>query len=185
MLRTTSYRELKVIDIARGAETSPATFYQYFADVEAAILALAEEMAVSTAGWTELVREKAWRGKGGYDTALALVDGFLDLWEEHRSVLRVVDLATSEGDLRFRRIRTQMLNGLTVALADTIGQLQAQGKRSDDLDPMATAGVLVAMLAHVSSHRYGFEFWGIRTGDLRTSMAHLIYIGVTDQKPRT
>ena len=36
---------MKVIDIAREAGTSPATFYQYFADVEAAILVLAEEMA--------------------------------------------------------------------------------------------------------------------------------------------
>ena len=36
MLETTGYRDLKVIDIAREAGTSPATFYQYFADVEAA-----------------------------------------------------------------------------------------------------------------------------------------------------
>ena len=41
MLTTTSYRDVKVIDIAREAGTSPATFYQYFADVEAAILVLA------------------------------------------------------------------------------------------------------------------------------------------------
>ena len=39
MMQTTSFRELKVVDIARGAGTSPATFYQYFPDVEAAILA--------------------------------------------------------------------------------------------------------------------------------------------------
>src|SRR3546814_2230358 len=45
MLDTTSYRDVKVIDVAREAGTSPATFYQYFSDVEAAILVLAEEMA--------------------------------------------------------------------------------------------------------------------------------------------
>ena len=183
MLSTTSYRELKVIDIARGAKTSPATFYQYFPDVEAAILALAEEMAASTSGWSELVRESTWRGKAGYETALALTDRLLDFWDEHRSVLRVVDLATSEGDLRFQNIRTRMLNPLTVALSETIALLQAKGKRPDDVDPMATAGVLVAMLAHVSSHRYGFEFWGIRTGDLRTSMAHQIFMSVTGSRP--
>ena len=38
MLATTSFRELKVIDIAREANTSPATFYQYFADVEQFLL---------------------------------------------------------------------------------------------------------------------------------------------------
>ena len=44
MLRTTSYRAIKVIDIAREAGTSPATFYQYFPDVESAILVLADDM---------------------------------------------------------------------------------------------------------------------------------------------
>src|SRR5690606_17909694 len=45
MLATTSYRDLKVVDVARVAGTSPATFYQYFPQVEAAVLALAEELA--------------------------------------------------------------------------------------------------------------------------------------------
>ena len=35
LLEKNSYRDLKVIDIARCAGTSPATFYQYFNDVEA------------------------------------------------------------------------------------------------------------------------------------------------------
>src|SRR5918993_854314 len=38
MLRERSYRDVTVIEIARAAGTSPATFYQYFADVEAAVL---------------------------------------------------------------------------------------------------------------------------------------------------
>jgi AcrR family transcriptional regulator len=184
MLRTTSYRELKVIDIARGAKTSPATFYQYFPDVEAAVLALADDMTASAAAWGPQVREANWRGKAGFETALALVDEFIEFWESHRAVLRVVDLVAAEGDLRFRDLRTRMLNGLTVALADTITRLQATAKRHTDDDPMATAGVLVAMLASVASHRHGFESWGIHTPDLRTSMAHLVYTGVTGQKAR-
>jgi hypothetical protein len=44
---------------------------------------------------------------------------------------------------------------------------------------MATAGVLVAMLAHVAAHQYGFEFWGIRTADFRRSMADIIYTSLT------
>ena len=35
--------ELKIVDITREVGTSPATFYQYFVDVEAAILALVEQ----------------------------------------------------------------------------------------------------------------------------------------------
>ena len=94
MLRTTSYRSVKVIDIAREAGTSPATFYQYFADVEAAILVLAQEMALDGQRLVRLVAEGTWKGKAGYGTALELTDAFFDFWDQHRPVLRVVDLAT-------------------------------------------------------------------------------------------
>src|SRR5581483_3129266 len=175
MLRTSSYRDVKVIDIARDAGTSPATFYQYFADVETAILALAEEMALDGATLSALVRDGSWRGRAGYDTATAVVDAFLDFWEEHRAVLRVVDLATDEGDQRFRQIRTRLLHEVTVALAEVAAYFQAEGRLPKGLDPTATAGTLVSMLAHVAAHRDGFEFWGIRTRDLRTSMARQLY----------
>jgi AcrR family transcriptional regulator len=183
MLKTTSYRDLKVVDIARGAGTSPATFYQYFPEVESAVLVLAEEMAQQIPALSNLVRERSWRGKHGFDTAVALVDGFMDFWEQHRAVLRVVDLATEEGDQRFRKIRTRLLNPLTRALSETIEQLEKTSKHPADLDSMATAGVLVSMLAHVAAHRYGFEFWGIRTDDTRRSMARIVYTTVTGQKP--
>lgn len=183
MLGSGSYRDLKVVDIARGAGTSPATFYQYFPDVEAAVLVLAEEMAVEGAALDRLVRDRSWRGKAAYPSAVALVEGFLDFWEQHRAVMRVVDLATEEGDNRFRKIRTSLLNALTRALADTIDDLARTSRHPDDLDRMATAGVLVSMLAHVAGHRYGFEFWGIRSDDLRRSMARIVYTTVTGQKP--
>jgi AcrR family transcriptional regulator len=102
MLHETSYRDLKVVEIARGAGTSPATFYQYFRDVEAAILVLGEEMAADGMALSALVRERSWKGKAGYQSASDLVDAFLEFWEEHRSLLRVVDLATLEGDQRAR-----------------------------------------------------------------------------------
>jgi AcrR family transcriptional regulator len=183
MLQTTSYRDLKVVEIARGAGTSPATFYQYFPEVESAILVLAEEMAMQGSVLTDIVRQGNWKGRNGYTTAEALVDGFMTFWEDHRSVMRVVDLATVEGDQRFRNLRVRLLNEVVVALADVIAGLQKAGRHPNDLDPLAPAGVLVAMLAHVAAHRYGFEFWGIRTGDTRKSMARIVFTTVTGQKP--
>lgn len=183
MLVTSSYRDLKVVDIAREAGTSPATFYQYFADVEAAILVLAEEMATDGAKrFSDLVVDQPWRGQQGYLTAQHLVRGFVGFWEDYSDVLRVVELVTEEGDGRFRQIRTRMLNGLTVALADVIEQQKRAGRHPDQLDPTATAGVLVAMLANVSARRYGFEFWGIRTDDMEYSMARVIFTAVTGQR---
>ena len=183
MLESSTYRDLKVIDIAREAGTSPATFYQYFADVEAAILVLAEEMSRDGARLPAIVRGGTWRGRAGWDRALEVVDGFLGFWEEHRTVLRVVDLNTEEGDQRFRQIRTRLLAAVTEAMADVFELHQADGRHPKDLDPRAAAGTMVAMLAHVSQHRYGFEFWGIRTADVRLSMARQLYWALTGQKP--
>ena len=183
MLTTTSYRDVKVIDIAREAGTSPATFYQYFADVEGAILVLAEEMAQEGQRLTAIITDGAWSGDDAFATSLALVDAFLELWDRHRPVLRVMDLATDEGDHRFQKIRVRLLNDITKALADVTRRAQADGGVPKDLDPMAVAGTLVSMLAHTAAHHYGFEFWGIRTAQLRTTMARQVSWGVTGHPP--
>jgi AcrR family transcriptional regulator len=184
MLRTTSYRSMKVIDIAREAGTSPATFYQYFADVEAAILVLAQEMAADGERLVRLVAEGNWKGRAGYRTALELTDAFFEFWDQHRPVLRVVDLSTDEGDRRFRNIRVRLLNAVTTELAAVIAAFQAEGKNLG-VEPMAQAGTLVTTLANVAAHHRGFEFWGIRTADVRISVARQVYWGTTAQRPPT
>jgi AcrR family transcriptional regulator len=179
LLEKNSYRDLKVIDIARCAGTSPATFYQYFNDVEAAVLELARTLQEEGIVLVGLIRDSSWKGARGYDTALSLTDGFLDLWERHRAILRVVDLATAEGDLHFQNIRTHLLNEVTLALRDVIEGFREQKRHPHDLDPMAQAASLVSMLAHVAAHRYGYEFWGIRVEKMRESVARLLYWGIT------
>lgn len=183
LLVKSSYRDLTVIDVAKCAGTSPATFYQYFEDIEAAILVLAEEMASNGKSLTTLIRDSDWRGRGGAEAAQALADEFLDLWERHRPVLRVVDLATAEGDLRFQNIRTHLLNEVTLGLRDVIEDFRSAGKHPRDTDSMAQAATLVSMLAHVAQHRYGFEFWGIRLDDIRKSLARIVYAGLTGKQP--
>ena len=184
MLHSSSYRDLKVVDIAREAGTSPATFYQYFPDVESAILVLADEMVtVGVERFSSLAAITSWRGRNGYAGAEALAGAMLAFWKEYRPVLRVVDLATEEGDARFANVRTRLLNDLNNTLAAAARDQQKLGKGQAGLDPNAIAGVLVAMLAHVSAHRLGFEFWGVRTEELKVTMARIIYWSVSGQKP--
>ena len=182
LLDRMSYRELKVIDIAREAKTSPATFYQYFPDIESAILSLAETTNLDTGPLGELVRGRSWVGKDGYDVALSVVDALLEFWESHRAVLRVVDLLVAEGDLRFQGIRSRMLNDMTLAMADVIEDSQG-GRGSSSQKRLATAGVLVAMLANVTAHRFTFEFWGVPTAELRRSMAEILFSSLTGKTP--
>ena len=175
MIASTPYRDLKVTDITRGAGTSPATFYQYFVDIESVVLALAERTADEGAHLGDLITGRSWKGAAGRRTAEALVDAFLSFWADNQHVLRVVDLLTAEGDDRFRKVRFGMLNAVTRALAGVI-----EDQRPDaEVDAMAMAGSLVAMLAQVSSHQHGFEAASIPVREVREAMVRLVYWGVT------
>lgn len=182
LLARTPYRAIKVIDIAREAGTSPGTFYQYFSDVDEAILVLAERAPADGVALAEAARGD-WRGRKGWATASSLVEAFMAFWEVHKVVFRVIDLATEEGDLRFQGMRTRALHPLTKALSEEIAEAQRAGRLPDDTDAFAAAAVLTSMLAHVSAHRYGMEFWGIRTGDLATNLSRHVYWAVTGRKP--
>src|SRR4051794_27106834 len=59
-------RDLRVVDIARQVGTSPATFYQYFRDVEEAVLALASDVGDEIVPLVGLL-DGPWRGDTGLD----------------------------------------------------------------------------------------------------------------------
>src|SRR3954468_3239646 len=181
LLAATPYRDLKVTDITRAAGTSPATFYQYFVDIEAILLAVAEQAVEEGRQLAALITGKPWKGAAGVASAEGLVDGFLEFWRDHRSTLRVVDLLSTEGDKRFRHQRVLMLNAMTKTLAAEIEELQGDAK-SAGVDPMAMAGALVGMLVNLAGHRAGFEAWDIRFDEVREAMVRLIYWGVTGPK---
>ena len=186
LLSTTSWRSVKVTDIARRARTSPATFYQYFGNVEQAIRVLAEGMVEEAGELAQLV-DGDWSEAASWDTARTVTEGFLSYWEANRALFRVVDLATEEGDTQLRGIRIRALNAVTVALAHVIAGASptpagAPGTGTSSpagAEPMAVAGTLVAMFASVSAHRYGFESWGIRTGHLVDTQARMLHWAVT------
>jgi AcrR family transcriptional regulator len=179
MLATSAFRDLKVTDVTREAGTSPATFYQYFPDIETAVLAIAEQMVDEGARLRSCVTDGSWRGADAYDTATGVVDGFLRFWQEHQALLRVLDLAALEGDQRFHDMRVQMLNSVTVALAEVIETV----RKPDGAESTAMAGALVAMLAHNAAHQAGFESWNIHVRDLRGALSNLLFWGVTNRKP--
>ena len=166
------YRDLTVIEISRRAGTSPATFYQYFADVESAVLALAAGLAGEGGRRLRaLVDEADWTD---HADATALVAGFLDFFDRERALLRVIDLAALEGDERFRALRTRLLFGVFLALDDVADDARARMVIPEESDAGAIAGVLTSMLAHVAAHRPEFEAWGVATADLAAAMAAVV-----------
>jgi AcrR family transcriptional regulator len=183
MLSSSPYRDVKVIDVARRAGTSPATFYQYFPDVEGAVLEIAERMAAESSSLGELTAGRSWTGKAGWQTAQELVDGFLEFWRKNDAILRVVDLGAAEGDKRFAKIRMKILNSVNSSLADSVADLQAKGRVDKDVNPAAIAGSLVVMLAAAASHQKSFSSWGVKQAELKPHLALLTYLGITGKKP--
>jgi AcrR family transcriptional regulator len=180
LLASSSYRDLKVTDITRAAGTSPATFYQYFVDLESVLLAVAEQAVEDGQQLVDLIAGRQWNGAAGVASTEALVDGFLDFYRSHRPTLRVVDLLSTEGDRRFRHLRVLILNGMTKAMAAEIRQVQGDADiDAGGIDPMAMAGALIGLLPQMAGHQGGFEAWDIPFSHVREAMIRLIYWGVT------
>ena len=74
-------------------------------------------------------------------------------------------------------------HGTVVAKEDGKRPAIITGQPFPDIDPVATASVLVAMLAQVSGHRYGIERYGTTGPEIRRVMARLLFTGITGRKP--
>ncbi|WP_329492948.1 TetR family transcriptional regulator [Kitasatospora herbaricolor] len=127
------YADVQVIDVARAAGTSPATFYQYFRSRDEVVLELAHAAAADFADAIQVPR-----GDGMVDSnSLAkAVDSFFSIWPTHGPVLRVVELLAPT-DKEFSRARNDINKSLTATIARAATGGHAAG--------LATA--MVAMLS--------------------------------------
>jgi len=167
-LESSGLRDLRVVEIAREVGTSPATFYQYFRDVEEAVLVLAEEVGEQSAPLGQLLA-RPWDGDDGLALARELVDGFLTYWDHHRAILRTRNLAAQEGDQRFRDVRNAALQPLTEALATKVEHSGAEG-----LTPFAAAAALVAMIERMAAFHTDLEVYGVSRSDVVETTARIV-----------
>jgi AcrR family transcriptional regulator len=174
LLETHGIRDLRVVDIARAVETSPATFYQYFRDVEDAVLALAAEVGDEVVPLAELC-DRPWDTADGLDAVRALVDGFVDYWDRHRAVLRTRNLAAQEGDARFREIRNRTLHAFTARLAAKIDDARAAGAVAPEISPPAAAAALVALIERMAAFHRDLEPMGVSRADLVETTARILH----------
>ena len=174
LLETHGIRDLRVVDIARAVGTSPATFYQYFRDVEDAVLALAAEVGDEVIPLARLL-DGPWDGEAGLDAARALVDGFVSYWDRHRAVLRTRNLAAQEGDARFREVRNGTLIEFTTRFDTKIAVSRDRGSVAPALSAAAAAAALVALIERMAAFHKDLEPMGISRADLVETTARIIH----------
>ncbi len=169
LLEDNGLRELKVVDIARAVGLSPATFYQYFGDVEAAVLALSAAVGEETASLSRLLG-RDWNGDDGLDCARQLVEVFIANWDTHRAVLRTRNLAAQEGDERFRAVRNAALRPLTEGIAAKVTARVDSG-----LAPYAAAAAMVSMLERMAAFHADLRVYGTSRADVVETTAHILH----------
>ena len=153
-------RELRVIDVARRVDTSPATFYQYFESLEDAVVHLAER---ATEDMPPIVAEirAGFEPPDDLPRARRIVEAFITHWDAHRAVLRVRNLASEEGDARFRAVRRIAHGPVIEALAEQVQRAQAAGRVARESRPAAAAAALAAILGRLAAYHAELRTFGV------------------------
>lgn len=173
LLASRSVRDVSVVDITREAGTSPAAFYQYFKDVTEAVLRLAEHVSEQLPHALEGVGDE-WSGTAGLENARKLVRAFFQTWDEHRTVLLARNLIADDGDVRFHRARRTAASPVVSRLARQVREAQRQGWLDAEMNPIATAMALVAMVERLATYNQQLDRVGLAREELIETCARLI-----------
>jgi AcrR family transcriptional regulator len=182
LLAERSAFDVLVVDIARRAGTSPATFYHYFQDVEEVALLLAERAADEMPALADWVHGP-WRGEEGLERARRIVGAVIEHWDAHHAVLTLRNLAAERGDRRFMRTRERSHGPLLDALAEEVRAGQEEGRLSKELHPYAAAAALAAFLDRLAAHHRDLALAGVSRDDIRETSARILFQTLAGRAP--
>ncbi|MET0362256.1 MAG: TetR family transcriptional regulator [Sphingobium sp.] len=143
-------RDVTIKALADAAGVSPATFYLYFRSVRECLYAAAGTISQSTPAILEIL-EREWAVGSGHENALALVVDHLEIWERHRTLLRVRNLAAEERDPKFRTLRRMALGAAVQSMTGLVERQQGAGRTDPAVSPVALSSAMFAMLDLVAS----------------------------------
>jgi AcrR family transcriptional regulator len=183
-------RDMRVIDIARRIGSSPATFYQYFKDVEDVVLHLASQMKESTPELVVLIAGD-WTGREGHERGRKISNMVIDHWEKYAPVLRARNNASDEGHQQLREERMGALLPLVDAFREAIVRAQAKGEPSSEsdgewtggrVDPLVGATALSSCLERLSMYHGWIEDLGGSREELVETTATLLQSVLTSRR---
>jgi AcrR family transcriptional regulator len=141
-------RGLKLAEVAKRAGFSQPAFYQYFTDLDDAILALCKDVGSRLPSIT-FPDVAASENASSVPSTREFIVRFLAYWDEHRPVLWSRNLAITEGDPRFVEIRNQAFQPLMASLVSRIDVAKEAGLIDRSVAPMGLALPLVVMLDRI------------------------------------
>ena len=175
LLQNHGVRELRVVDIARSVGTSPATYYQYFRDVDEAVLVLADEVGSNDVMPIALLFDRTWDATTGLEIVRELVRSYFEMWDSHHAVLRTRNLSAQEGDQRFRAIRNRTNRPFLEGFATQVRVHQAIGAVVDEISPVAAAAALTALIERMAAFHSELRSLGIDRDDVIETTARICF----------
>lgn len=169
--------DVRLVDITQEVGASPATFYQYFTDIDDALLALSDDVMDGKAALVDLLAVP-WT-PDDEDRVREFVHEYVAYWDRFGPVLRARNLKAEEGDDRFREKRRETQVPLLNALAKMVRASAKDGRLSPDIDPVATAAAMLAMLERLVSYRQNLELRGTSAKATEATLARILFQTVT------
>ena len=150
LLAVASPLSISAVAISREAQTSPATFYVYFNDVEDILWALCDMITEDTSklfAGHDFLRDPARLE----DDALAFVRGYSDIWAQYGPLLLYRNMEADRGNRRFYqlvlRVGLPILEGLTDRIVAAAPADQPISRR----DANAEAVVFIAAIDRLAA----------------------------------
>ncbi|MEU0021987.1 TetR/AcrR family transcriptional regulator [Streptomyces sp. NPDC048664] len=168
LLATKSYRDIKVLDIAQAVGTSPATFYQYFPDIEGVVLEASRLLVKETNAALNSFEDGSW-SSDGLSGATRLVDAVLDGWSDYLPLMRVLTAVAAERDPRF--VKAYFAATRPIVRALTAATPNAEGKE--------LVHALVSSLTGAAGHENAGSLQGLSKRQRRRGLARLVHAAVT------
>lgn len=150
LLQSQGLRDVSVVDVARLAQISPATFYVYFRGVPEVVLA-ALESASQTSPDLEALIGRDWQGPDAQMAAARFIEAYTRLWNVNGTIFRVRNLAAEEGDERFYHARMTAAGPMMLGIAAAVARAQAAGRVPAGLSARACAGTILMMLERLAA----------------------------------
>ncbi len=165
-------RGLRLADVAADVGFSPPAFYQYFTDLDDAILALCAEVGETAPRPADGAADRDGDHSQG---SRPFIEEFFDYWDEHRSLLTARHMAIVAGDSRHQEVANEAFRPLAEALQARIEAGQREGRIDPSLQPIALGAVLnmVLDLAAMSAPQLSRYWDAEEPTELIAAIAHV------------
>ncbi len=144
------YAGTRMADIARAAGVSHGTTYTWFADKEAVLRAIVDEMLAEVYAALSLSDDVP-------DPEQRMLEAnrrYLAAYRSHGRMLEVVEEAAM-ADPRYRDALSGVRRDHVARVSRDIARLQKNGAADDDIDPHVAAAALCAMVEGFGRHWFG------------------------------